>query len=222
MQKRVLRVSSFLRAKTMSKLLLCLLSFALASCELFSTRTPEPPDLGNTFIWTPALAPKTLLDNFTGTLEVVDASNYVRCFLAVNDTLVSGDKLTYTFTPRTGLDAATNDLFKSWTAVSEHDYLAKLRGSLVANARLSILFTNLKIDQPNSNNAQLSADYVVTLPVAGNSSVPSTISGSFVMSLQLIKTEQATTEWRIVAWTDIATAGSTAKTFTDLKALMSL
>jgi hypothetical protein len=206
----------------MSKLLLFAFLLTLASCELFSTRTPQPPDLGNTFIWTPASDPNTLMNNFTGTIKVLDATNHRRCFLGVNDTLVSGDKLTYTFTPRTGLDATTQALFQQWNAVSEEAYMIKLRAALLTNARLSIQLTNLTINQQNTYSAEISADYVVTIPVTGSSSLPSTISGSLVMSAQLITTEQATKEWRLVAWTDIAASGSTAKTFTDLKALMSL
>ncbi len=194
------------------------LILTLASCDLFSTRTPEPPDLGNTFIWTPASTPNTLFENFKGTLEVLDASNYAKCFLGEKDTLISGEKLIYAFTPRTGLDATTKAAFQTWNVTSEQDFLVKLRASLLTNARLSLVFSNLKIDQQNSSSAQITAEYVVSIPVESSSSIPSTISGSLVWTVGLITTEQATKEWRIVAWTDLASGSSTAKTFTDLKA----
>jgi hypothetical protein len=196
-------------------LILCI--FTLASCDLFSTRNPESPDLGNTYIWTPAATPSTLIDNFTGTLQSVDASNYARCFLSATDTIAGAMALLYSYTPRAGLDASSKTIFDSWTVQSEQTFLTKLRASLVANPKLTVTITNIVIDQTNASTAKVTATYQLLLPLPSSSTLPSTLSGTLLFQLVLVATETGTKEWRISSWSDFALATGTAKTFSDLK-----
>src|SRR5437016_13612590 len=89
-----------------------------AGCDLFTTRIPEPPNTSNTFIWTPATTTDFLIENFTGTLKALDASNYMRVFVSVTDSTGSGPK-SFTFTPAPGLDQSSRSVFASWNAESE-------------------------------------------------------------------------------------------------------
>jgi len=195
--------------------------FFLNSCDLFTTRTPDPPDLGSTFIWTPASTPNLLLENFQGTMQVLDATNYTKCFISPADTAVSGDKLSFTFTPRAGLPASSQSIFTLWNIQSEQNFMTRLQSSLVANPRLGDSLGVTSINQSNSNTADLNISYVVSLPVQANSSIPSQISGTMILHCVLVTTEQATKEWRIVNWQDFAPSSGTAKTFTDLKVQLS-
>jgi hypothetical protein len=194
---------------------------SLFSCDLFTTRTPASPDLGSTFIWTPASTPSLLLENLKGTLQVLDASNYAKCFFSSKDTAVSGDKFTYSFSPRSGLDAASRSIFDLWNIQSEQNFLTKLKASLVDNPRLTVTFSNSIYDQSNSNSARITSDYLILLPIQSNSSVPASISGSMILQVVLVTTEQGTKEWRIVNWSDFAPSSGNSKTFTDLKVQLS-
>lgn len=198
-----------------------ILTFSFSSCDLFSTRTPATPDLGSTFIWTPAATPNYLLDDFKGALAVLDATNYTKCFISVKDSSVTGDKPVFTFTPRSGIDAAKRVIFDSWTTQSEQNFLTKLRASLTANPRLTVTLSNIQINQTNSNSATIDADYLILLPTQSNSSIPASISGSLIFQVVLVTTEQATKEWRIVNWTDFALSQGSLDTFTDLKVQLS-
>ena len=190
---------------------------ALASCDLFSTRTPETPDLGTTFIWTPAATPSTLFDNFTGTIAAVDASNYARCFISIQDTVTTGAApATYSFIPRAGLDQSSRSIFDTWTVQSEQNFLTKLRASLVSNPKVTITITNKSIDQSNATTARISADYLILLPLPSNSTLPGSIAGSLIFQLVLVTTPEGTKEWRIASWTDFASATGT-KSISDLK-----
>jgi hypothetical protein len=197
-----------------------MLSLPLAGCDLFSTRTPETPDLGSTFIWTPAATPGTLVTDFSGSLQAVDPSNYSRCFVSAQDTGSTG-QLVYTFAPRAGLDQSSRSLFDAWNAQSEQNFLTKLRASLVSSPRMDVSLTNMAIDQTSSTNARVSADYSILLPIPTNSTLPASISGSLIFQTVLVTTEQGTKEWRISSWTDFAPGTGTAKTFTDLKVQLS-
>jgi len=201
--------------------LLFLTIMALTSCDLFTTRTPSPPDLSSTFIWTPASTPQNLLDNFNRTIHDADAANYTKCFISVKDTSVSGDKFTFTFTPRAGLDASSQSIFNVWTTQSEQNFMTKLQTSLVSNPQLTVTFSNTTYDQSNSNSARISSDYLILLPTQSNSSLPASISGSMILQVSLVTTEDATKEWRIVNWQDFAPSSGNSKTFTDLKVQLS-
>jgi hypothetical protein len=200
---------------------LILTTLVQTSCDLFTTRTPEAPDLGATFIWTPASTTNLLLANFQGTIEVLDATNYTKCFISPIDTAVSGDKLSFSFTPRAGLDAASQSIFTGWTIQSEQNFMTKLKASLVPNPRLTVTFSNTAYNQSNSNSASITTNYLILLPIESNSSVPASISGSMILQVALVTTEQATKEWRIVTWSDFAPASGNSKTFTDLKVQLS-
>ncbi len=191
----------------------------LSSCDLFSTRTPNPPDFGSTFIWTPASVTNILLENFKGTIEVLDASNYAKCFISSKDTAVSGEKFIYTFTPRSGLDATSRSIFDQWNVQSEQNFITKLKSSLVANPKLTVTFTNTQTDE-SQNSARITSDYLILLPTLSNSSLPASISGSFLLQLSYVTTDQGTKEWRIVNWSDFAQQSGNSKTFTDLKLLI--
>lgn len=205
----------------MTRILLFLACLVLASCDIFSTRDPEPPDLGSQFIWTPASTPSLLLQNFEGTIENLDASDYVRCFISEHDSSETGGQLTYTFQPRSGLDAASQSIFQVWTTASEQSFMTALRASLIKNPRATVSFTNLVIDQPNANNATISADYSVVLPVESGSPLPAALTGSLQFQLESIITEQSTREWRIITWSDFVPQSGGTTTFTDLKLQLS-
>ncbi|MEI8133878.1 MAG: hypothetical protein WCH46_02225 [bacterium] len=200
---------------------LAIVSVGLCSCDLFSTRTPEPPDIGSSFVWTPASIPSTLLDNLKHTLESLDATNYTKCFLNAKDSAIGGEKVSFMFVPRAGIDAASRSIFDSWTTQSENNFMSKLRSALVTNPRLSVIFSNAIYNQSSSNNARINSDYLIVLPTQSGSAIPDSLRGSMILQTELVTTEQSTTEWRVVNWSDFTFVGSSLKTFTDLKVQLS-
>jgi hypothetical protein len=198
------------------------LSAIVAGCSLFSTRTPEPPNTANTFIWIPATTPEILMQNLTGTIGILDASDYIRVFVSPTDSATGGQK-TFSFTPAPGLDQNSQSIFINWNTQSEQAWVQKLSSLLPANSRLIITLSNPVSDQSGgSNSATYSADYVISIPTSGSSSaLPSIVQGSLQMQLALVTTEQGTKEWRIVSWSDFPQHNSTGSTWTNLKVQLS-
>ncbi|MEP7233921.1 MAG: hypothetical protein ABI778_01375 [Ignavibacteriota bacterium] len=196
---------------------LMLLFLFLNSCDLFTTRTPETPDLGSTFIWTPAATPNYLLDNFSATMTVLDATNYAKCFIGSKDSASDGSQQVFTFSPRPALDPNIRVLFDQWNVQSERNFMTKLAASLVTDPKLTVKFSNVNINQVNSNSADITLEYLVLLPVQSNSTIPPSISGSMGLHIIVVTTEEQTKEWRIVNWSDFAQTSGNAKTFTELK-----
>ena len=198
------------------------LSAMVAGCSLFSTRTPEPPDTASTFIWIPATTPQLLMSNLTGTLNLLDASDYIRVFVSSADSTSSGQK-TFSFTPAPGLDQNSQSIFANWSVQSEQAWVQKLSSILPANSQLIVTLSNSVSDQSGgSNAATYSADYVISIPTSGSSSaLPSVVQGSFQMQLALVTTDQGTKEWRIVSWSDFPPHTGTGPTWTNLKVQLS-
>lgn len=194
----------------------------LSGCDLFSTRTPDPPDTGSQFIWTPASTPHLLLENFKGSLQEVDGTNHGKCFISDNDSTSTGEKLMYHFVPRPGLDASSQSIFDGWSPTSEKNYIVKLRSLLVKDPKMSVIITNEKIEQNDVHSAKVDFDYTILIPVEGTSTIPTSVSGSAQFQTELITTEQGTKEWRVVWMYDYLASGSSLKSFSDLKVLMSL
>jgi hypothetical protein len=191
--------------------------FFIAGCDLFSTRSPEPPNTSNTFIWTPATTSDYLIDNFVGTLKLLDASNYMRVFVSAADSTGSGVKA-FTFTPAQNLDQKLRDVFIGWTPESERAWLGKLQSLLAKNSQLTIILENRLPEPTSTTTANFSADYTISIPLSSSSSViPSVVQGSLQMQMQLITTVQGTQEWRITSWTDNLSKNTTVPTWTDLK-----
>ena len=192
----------------------------LASCDIFSTRSPEPPSTSNTFIWTPATTVEILMSNFTGAIEAYDASNYILTFISSTDSTGSGPK-TFTFTPTPELDPASRSIFTNWTSdgpsESERAWLAKL-ATLPHNGPLSLTLGTIAPVQ-NSNTASLTTSYTIAVPAGIVAS--DTVRGSFDMQFLLITTEQGTKEWRIVSWSDFPPSSGSSATWTDLKVKLS-
>lgn len=197
-------------------IILCL---ALGGC-IFTTRTPEPPSGSSTFVWTPATTPEFLLDNMLGALKIMDAPDYVRVFISASDT-TNGTKR-FTFTPAPGLDQASLETFSTWDVQSEGNWLSKLSSLLSNGSQLTITLSEKVITQSSANSASISADYLISIPTSSASSaLPSEVEGSFQMTLAFVTTEQGTSEWRIVAWSDFLPTNTSIPSWTNLKVTLS-
>lgn len=194
----------------------------LAGCGLFSTRAPEAPNTANTFIWIPATTPDILMQNLTGTLDILDASDYIRVFVSSTDSTSTGQKL-FSFTPAPGLDQNSQGIFTNWTTQSEQAWVQKLSSLLPSQSQLIVTLTNSVTDQSGGNNsATYSANYVISIPTSSSSSaLPSVVQGSLQMQLALVATDQGTKEWRIVSWSDFPPKNGSGPTWTNLKVQLS-
>lgn len=193
---------------------IAVLGLSLSGCDLFSTRTPEPPTTGSGFIPTPASTISILLQNFTGTLAALDAQNYLHVFISPNDSTGSGSK-TYTFRP-----AESQSVFVVWSPQSEQNWLSNLSHQLPSGSRLLVSLTNQTIDQ-SSSPATFSADYSISIPVPSSSLIPGVVQGSLQMQMLLVTTSEGTKEWRILSWTDVASKTGNSPSWTDLKVKLS-
>jgi hypothetical protein len=207
------------RVKSAGSLFVLLVSIvAFSGCDIFSTRTPQLPNAGSTFIWKPATDITTLIDvDLTGALQVLDATNYAKAFVDPTDSVPSGLPKTYTFVPRSGINGINKTVFNTWTVQSEQQSLTKLASLLAQNSKITVIFTNETTNQSNATTATVTLNYNLLLPVNQSSGVPPTVSGNLQFQVELVTTSQSIQEWRIVQWNDFADPTGSNPAWTDLK-----
>jgi hypothetical protein len=191
----------------------------VAGCDLFSTRTPEPPQSSNTFFWTPATTVEALMANFSGALASIDPTNYVRAFVSATDSGSNGRA--FVFTPTPGLSPGSQSLFANWSTENERAWLAKLATLVAKGSKLTVTFGTDAPVQSASNSATLTTTYTIAIPTTSGAVIPDTVRGSFEMQFVLVSTEQGQKEWRIQSWSDFPPSGNSSATWTDLKLKLS-
>jgi hypothetical protein len=194
---------------------LVLLSIFFSGC-IFSTRTPQPPSSATTFIWTPATTPDLLIQNLSGALTLIDASDYERVFISATES-TSNAIAAFSFTPASDISQSSRGIFAGWNVQSEATWVTDLAAQLPLNSQIILQLTDTVIDQ-STNSATLAYDYTITMPSSLSSSViPSFVQGSLQFQLAFITTDEGTKEWRIVSWLDVVPQSGKGPTWSDLK-----
>lgn len=189
----------------------------LAGCDLFSTRSPEPPGTSSTFIWVPATTTEALMSDFSGALSALDPNNYIRAFIVSTDSGASGQS--FKFSPTPGLSPGSQTVFANWSVDNERAWVAKL--ATLVKGKLTITFGANAVVQNSSTSANLTTTYTIAIPTTSGALIPDTVRGSFEMQFVLVGTEQGTKEWRIQSWSDFPQSGGSSATWTDLKLKLS-
>ncbi len=185
-----------------------------AGC-IFSTRTPEPPNSSATFIWIPASTPDLLIQDLTGTLKILDATDYMRVFVSPTDSIGSGQS-TFAFSPASDINQSSRGIFTDWSVSSEGAWVTSLSAQLPANSPITIQLTNPVIDQ-STNSASVYYDYTISLPSSASSVIPGVVQGSLQFQLVFVTTTQGTKEWRISSWSDFLPKSGSGPTWSVLK-----
>ena len=84
--------------------------FFLASCDVFSTRTPAPP-VGEAGTWLQPVAPDLVVDNLRAAVEELNAANYRRSI-----------DLEFMFTPTASAQARDPQRWAIWGQAQENSY----------------------------------------------------------------------------------------------------
>jgi len=174
-----------------------------SGCELFQTRDAEPPDTGNVGVFLQPDRPEIVLDNLISAVENLNAVNYARCLIE------SG----FRFNPSNSALNSSPEIWASWSAENERTYFNNLRAASANTSGHRLTLSNISTELSSNDSRQVFADYTLTvLHNRSNLGVPTTISGTFALRLQLLDSGL----WTIGEWTDISKGGDYS--WSDLKA----
>lgn len=168
--------------------ILILLALSIASCDTFSTRTPDSPTQGNTS-YKPATAIDILIDNFKLSMTNNDLNIYYSMFLEPQDSI------NYVFIPSNNTIADYADIFKDWSVEKEKRYFNNFIAEINKNVKSSFVLTlTSQVDYPNYSSIILK--YNAFYPRTNKESI--NLIGT--SQLDLIKTQKGI--WKISKWID--------------------
>ncbi|MBL7998793.1 MAG: hypothetical protein JNL32_09170 [Candidatus Kapabacteria bacterium] len=187
-----------------------LLSFVLSGCNLFSTRTPEPP-AGNTTSFLQPTSELIVLQNFQSSISDKSTENFLLC---LSDTAQSA-KQQFKFEPSAEAGARYADLFARWVLQNERQAFFSMISKLTSGTKPSLELNNGRFDIRVPDSAVYVADYRLSIPHTV-STIPTLATGT----LRLTIVPNQFNQWSIQRWVDQRTtaADSTTASWSTLKA----
>lgn len=182
-----------------------LTAIALASCDIFQTRTPEPPAQTSSN-YSPPINASDVFDNMQYAFSDLNTVNYLKSFC---DSTTSGR--TFDFEPSPQARSQYIGVFLSWTKQSEQQYFDNMR-SKIASGSTPALNLTLNPISIQSDSAQYDAEYLLTIPHT-QANVPKVFQGE--AQFFLIKDPVSST-WSIWRWIDFRDAQNDTS-WSDLK-----
>lgn len=177
----------------------------LAACNIFETRTPEPPtQSSSSFI--PATEPSLVFSNMSNAFRDLNSLNYIKSFA---DSSTAGRSFSFEPTPQAKVKYGGVFLF--WNRQSEQQYFENLRSKIPSSSTATLVFQTLTVQSIQSDSAQYEATYTITAPHSV-ASVPKLANGK----AQFLLLADRSRNWVIWRWIDVPTTSSSF-TWSDLK-----
>jgi hypothetical protein len=183
----------------------CLLATAQFACNIFETRTPEPPSQSSS-TYIPATEPSLVFQNISNAFRDLNSLNYIKSFA---DSSTAGRGFSFEPTPQAKVKYA--GVFLTWSRQSEQQYFENLRSRMATGSTPTLVFQTLSVQSLQSDSAQYEATYTLTAQHT-IASVPKQATGK----AQFFLLADRSRNWVIWRWVDVPT-GSNDFTWSDMK-----
>ncbi|PIO47298.1 MAG: hypothetical protein CMR00_11265 [[Chlorobium] sp. 445] len=187
------------------------LALLFASCNLFSARTPEPPETlaPLTQAWRPPTVADLVLENLSNAFATVNPVDYTRTFspAPITDNLSVSD---FVFVPAPETAGTAGAIFQNWNIISERRFFENFRSQLARDARPQLQIRVEERTLASATELQLSISYRLTARYTARD-IPEQTSGKAV--LRLLQSAQGF--WYVREWRDFR--ADTDFTLSELK-----
>ncbi len=172
-------------------LILVSLLIFVAGCDIFTTRTPEIPDVPR-FNYLQPVDVASVVSNFTNSIQTKSTQYYLKSF---SDSLKNGKNYSYVANAEAISKYAV--LSFGWSVKDEEQYLNNIINKIPAESSISLTLQNEDLIS-FGDSAYLSADYDLTIPhnIQG---LPNVFGGK--LQFKLVRDKQQL--WTIYQWLDI-------------------
>lgn len=166
------------------------LPFFLASCDMFSTRNPEPPVAPRTD-YIVATTPEILISNLKSSMKDKEEVNYLNCFA---DTTYSQKSFRFSYSAGS---LSRYPFLSAWDINSERQYFRNLINAMGKEGVINLNMTNEDI-RYYGDSATYYANYSLSVPFSQGSN-PDYYQG--IVRFTLLKDKRL--QWVIYYWQDI-------------------
>ena len=178
---------------------------ALIACNIFETRTPEPPTQSSSS-YVPATEPSLVFSNMSNAFRDLNSLNYLKSFA---DSSTAGRSFSFEPTPQAKVKYG--GVFQFWNRQSEQQYFENLRSKIPAGSTASLVFQTLTAQSVQSDSAQYEATYTLVAP-----HTVASVSKQATGKAQFLLLADRSRNWVIWRWIDVPT-GTSSFTWSDLK-----
>ncbi len=177
------------------------LSVLILGCDMFSTRTPEPPDAGRSGFLPPTTA-TIVLTNLINAIKEKNSENYLAC---LSDS--TSGTLSFSFIPSTEALAKFPGKFTDWNKISEQRSYNSILASIKEDQQSELSFKTSVEDFEilTGDSAVFFSDYYLLIP-HNKEAVPTEFEGTVQFTLNLVNQR-----WSISKWVDISSMEDSAK-----------
>lgn len=182
-----------------------LMIILFASCNLFETRSPEPPE-GSSQNYPPSVSPQILMDNFVKSLNFKNIAAYSVCF--VND-----GNHAFNFVPAAEAVSIYPGIFDNWDLASEKLFAQNFFSKFGTEDYPSFSLSNQNFISVLPDSAVFVGDYEMVVNSRENS-----INNIYKGSLQMVLVPSINGIWLIYRWYDLKTKNDGFPSLSILKA----
>ncbi len=180
-------------------------ALTLVACNIFETRTPEPPSQSSSN-FVPATDPSIVFSNMTNAFHDLNSVNYVKSFA---DSSTAGHN--FSFEPTQEATVKYGGVFLTWNRQSEQQYFENMRSKIPSGSTATLVWESLTAQSLQSDSAEYEATYSLTAPYTV-ATLPTQATGK----AQFLLIADKSGNWVIWRWIDITTSTS-AFSWSDLK-----
>jgi hypothetical protein len=166
------------------------------SCDLFTTREPQPPDQSGTAL-PPATTPDQLYSNIQQAISLEDLQDYEKLLSDQSE----GDK-PFTFVPDQSAAARYAVVFSHWTRDSEGEYFQKAMASIPSTSSPQVAFDDEQYTSFSPDSGVFSLSYTLFLN-HNEPNLPTTFKGR---AFFYVSPSKSSGIWTIYRWEDIETS----------------
>ena len=193
------------RANVSLWVVVCLWALAQSACNIFETRTPEPPSQSSSN-FVPATDPSLVFSNMTNAFRDMNSVNYLKSFA---DSSSAGRS--FSFEPTQQAKIKYGGVFLTWNKQSEQQYFENMRSKVPSSSVATLSFETLTVQSLQSDSAQYEATYRLTVPHTV-ATLPTVATGK----AQFLLIADRSRNWVLWRWVDLTTSTSTFS-WSDLK-----
>lgn len=193
--------------------LLCAMVF-IAGCDVFRTRTPDPPGSATTQFDQPT-SELVVVSNLQSALKQKNTEAFLLCLADTTQGFVSWQQ--YRFEPSAEAGARFSEKFATWSRLDERRALLALYSRLSADQAPILTLNQAHFDVRSPDSAVYVATYTLELPIA-LSSIPTRVAGTLRWTI----VPNRFGLWAIARWRDASSPASDSipDTWSTLKALL--
>jgi hypothetical protein len=197
-----------------SKNLVLLALIALAGCNAFSTRTPEPPDSGSIQFDQPT-SELIVVSNVQSAFRQKNTEAFLMCLADTSQGFTAAQQ--YRFEPSAEAGARFGDKFATWSRNDERQAFLALASRLGPDQSPILTLSDARFDVRLPDSAVYVATYTIELPIA-LPSIPTRVAGTLRWTI----VPNRLGLWAIARWRDAPSPASDSlpDTWSTLKALL--